>query len=100
MTDLLDFNGKVVLVTGSSRGIGAEMIRAFGGRGARCVVNFISDPQGANKADAGNVARELQEPLVVDCDVTNPGQVEAMIQQIGEAFGGLDVLVNNSGIIR
>src|SRR4051794_7644960 len=100
MTDPLDFTGKVVLVTGSSRGIGAEMIRAFGGRGARCVGNFISDPQGANKADAGNVARELQEPLVVDCDVTNPGQVEAMMQQIGETFGGLDVLVNNSGIIR
>jgi 3-oxoacyl-[acyl-carrier protein] reductase len=100
MTDPLDFTSKVVLVTGSSRGIGAEMIKAFGMRGARCVVNFISDPEGINKKDATNVAGELQDPLVVDCDVTRPEQVEAMMQEIGEKLGGLDVLVNNSGIIR
>ncbi len=46
MTDPLDFTGKVVLVTGSSRGLGAAMIKAFGERGAQCVVNFISDPEG------------------------------------------------------
>jgi 3-oxoacyl-[acyl-carrier protein] reductase len=43
MSDL-DFTGKVVLVTGSSRGIGAEMIKAFGQRGAKCVVNYFTDP--------------------------------------------------------
>ena len=100
MTDPLDFSGKVVLVTGSSRGIGAEMIKAFGARGAQCVVNYVADPDGANKADATNVAAALQEPLVVECDVTNPAQVEAMMKQIQERHGGLDVLVNNSGIIR
>jgi 3-oxoacyl-[acyl-carrier protein] reductase len=100
MNDPLNFNGKVVLVTGSSRGIGAEMIKAFGMRGARCAVNFISDPAGTNKADATNVAGELQDPLVVDCDITRPDQVEAMMQEIGKKLGGLDVLVNNSGIIR
>ena len=42
MTDPLDFTGKVVLVTGSSRGLGAEMIKAFGQRGAQCVVNYIA----------------------------------------------------------
>jgi 3-oxoacyl-[acyl-carrier protein] reductase len=44
MSDPLDFTGKVVLVTGSSRGIGAEMIKAFGKRGAKCVVNYVVDP--------------------------------------------------------
>ena len=100
MTDPLDFTGKVVLVTGSSRGIGAEMIKAFGARGANCVVNYVADPDGTNKTDATNVAKELKEPLVVECDVTNPSQVEAMMKQIQERHGGLDVLVNNSGIIR
>src|SRR6476661_5891072 len=100
MTDPLDFTGKTVLVTGSSRGIGSEMIKAFGGRGANCVVNYIGDPDGTNKTDANNVAKELNEPLVVDCDVTKPDQIEAMMKQIQERFGGLDVLVNNSGIIR
>ena len=99
MSDPLDFTGKVVLVTGSSRGIGAEMIKAFGKRGAKCVVNYVADPQGENKTDATNVAKELKEPLVIQCDVTQPGQVESMMMEIGDKRGGLDILVNNSGII-
>ena len=99
MSDLLDFTGKIVLVTGSSRGIGAEMIKAFSRRGAQCVLNYVADPKGQNKADATKVAAELGEPLVIECDVTQPAEVEAMMQQIHEQRGGLDVLVNNSGII-
>src|SRR5881296_1530733 len=99
MKDPLNFSGKVVLVTGSSRGIGAEMIKAFGAHGAQCVVNYIADAQGENKTDAVNVAKELNEPLVIECDVTQPEQVEAMMKQIQDRHGGLDILVNNSGII-
>src|SRR5437588_4101111 len=99
MSDL-DFTVKVVLVAGGSRGIGAEMIKAFGRRGAKCVFNFFTDPQGQNKADAEAVSKELKEPLLIDCDVTKPEQVEAMMKQIQDRHGGLDVLVNNSGIIR
>jgi len=99
MAEPFDFSGKVTLVTGSSRGIGAEMIKAFGERGAQCVVNYFTDPQGKNKADAESVARELQEPLVIDCDVTKPDQVESMMKQIQDRHGGLDILINNSGII-
>ena len=46
MAEALDFNGKVVLVTGSSRGIGAEMIKAFGKHGAQCVLNYLADEPG------------------------------------------------------
>jgi 3-oxoacyl-[acyl-carrier protein] reductase len=99
MTDPLDFTGKVVLVTGSSRGIGAEMIKAFDKRSAQCVVNYVSDAQGQNKADAENVAKELKDPLVIQCDVTQPAQVESMMMEIGDKLSGLDILVNNSGII-
>jgi 3-oxoacyl-[acyl-carrier protein] reductase len=100
MSDPLDFTGKIVLVTGSSRGIGAEMIKAFGQRGAQCVVNYLQDAQGQNKADAMKVADALVDPLVIDCDVTQPQQVEAMMKRIQELRGGLDILVNNSGIIN
>jgi 3-oxoacyl-[acyl-carrier protein] reductase len=100
MSDPLDFTGKTVLVTGSSRGIGSEMIKAFGTRGAHCVVNYVADPADQNKSDAHTVAKELKDPLVIECDVTNPDQVEAMMKQIQERHGGLDILVNNSGIIR
>jgi 3-oxoacyl-[acyl-carrier protein] reductase len=99
MSDPLNFTGKVVLVTGSSRGIGAEMIKAFGQCGAQCVVNYVADAQEQNKADATDVASKLNEPLVIECDVTQPAQVEAMMNQIQNRHGGLDILVNNSGII-
>lgn len=99
MSDPLDFTGKIVLVTGSSRGIGAEVVKAFGKRGARCVVNYVMDAQGQNKAEAIKVADELQQPLVIEGDVTQPQQVEAMMHQIQDERGGLDILVNNSGII-
>jgi 3-oxoacyl-[acyl-carrier protein] reductase len=100
MDNPLDFGGKVVLVTGSSRGIGAATIRAFGERGAACVVNYVADPEDRNKKDADAVARDLNDPLVIECDVTKPGQLETMMNQIAERFGGLDILINNSGIIR
>ena len=100
MPDLLDFTGKIVLVTGSSRGIGAATVEAFGERGAKCVVNYVADSEGKNKADAQNVAQALKDPLVIECDVSNPTQVESMMMEIGDKRGGLDVLVNNSGIIR
>src|SRR5215813_5933534 len=99
MSDPLDFTGKIVLVTGSSRGIGAEMIRAFGRRGAQCVVNYVVDARGQNKADALGVAKELNDPLVIECDVTQPERAELMMKQIQDQRGGLDILVNNSGII-
>ena len=99
MPDPLDFTGKIVLVTGSSRGIGAEMIKAFGAHGAQCVVNYVADAQGQNKTDAESVARELKAPLVIESDVTKPVQVEAMMKQIQNRYGGFDILVNNSGII-
>jgi 3-oxoacyl-[acyl-carrier protein] reductase len=99
MSDPLDFTGKIVLVTGSSRGIGAEIIKAFGQHGAQCVVNYLPNAHGQNKADAMKVANVLDAPLIVDCDVTQPQQVEAMMNQIQKQRGGLDILVNNSGII-
>jgi 3-oxoacyl-[acyl-carrier protein] reductase len=99
MKNPLDFTGKVALVTGSSRGIGAEMIKALGARGATCVVNYVADAQGQNETDATNVANELNNPLVVECDVTQPDRVEYLMKRIQDRHGGLDILVNNSGII-
>ena len=64
------------------------------------MVNYVADAQGQNKADALGVAKELNEPLVIECDVTQPDQVEAMMKQIQDQRGGLDILVNNSGVIR
>ena len=100
MADGPEFSGKVALVTGSSRGIGAGIVRAFDRHGARCVVNFVSDPQGRNEADARGVAADLQDPLLVECDVGDDAQVAAMMNRVRQERGGLDILVNNAGILR
>jgi 3-oxoacyl-[acyl-carrier protein] reductase len=95
-----DFSGKVALVTGSSRGIGAGIVRAFDTAGARCVVNYVADPAGRNEAEARAVAATLRDALVIECDVGDDAQVAAMMDRIRKEFGGLDILVNNAGILR
>jgi 3-oxoacyl-[acyl-carrier protein] reductase len=100
MKDAFDFSGRVALVTGSSRGIGAGILTAFGQLGARCVVNYVADPEGRNQDDAGRLAAALPGACVIQCDVGNPEQVAAMMAQVKEEIGGLDILVNNAGILR
>jgi 3-oxoacyl-[acyl-carrier protein] reductase len=97
---MIDFSGKVVLVTGSSRGIGAGMARAFAKLGAKCVVNYVGDPDGKNQADAENVAREIQSPLTIECNVADHARVGEMMREISRTLGGLDILINNAGILR
>ena len=100
MSDAFDFSGKVVLVTGSSRGIGAGLINAFARAGARCVVNYVADPAGRNKADAESVAAGIKDALVIECDVASDSSVAGMMRQVAEKLGGLDILINNAGILR
>jgi len=96
----IDLAGKVALVTGSSRGIGAGIVRALADRGARCVVNYVDDPDGRNRAEAQSVASGLKDAVVLQCDVGDAAQVAAMMDQIRQRLGGLDILVNNAGILR
>src|SRR4051794_41413022 len=98
--DIPDLRDKAVLVTGSSRGIGEGLVRAFARCGARCAVNYVNDPQGRNKADAERVAADVGSPAVVECDVADHAAVRRMVDAVQAGLGGLDVLVNNAGIMR
>ncbi len=100
MKDAFDFSGKTALVTGSSRGIGAGILTAFGQLGARCAVNYVADAEGRNKAQAEQVAAALPGAAVIQCNVGNPDQVGRMMEQVKSDFGGLDILVNNAGILQ
>ncbi len=100
MNDAFDFSGKVALVTGSSRGIGAGLVTALDKLGARCAVNYVADPEGRNKADAERVAGSLKSAPILQCDVGDPQQVAAMMERVKQEFGGLDILVNNAGVLR
>jgi 3-oxoacyl-[acyl-carrier protein] reductase len=74
-----DFFGKVALVTGSSRGIGAGIVQALDLCGARCVVNYVAGSDGRNKADAELLASSLNDALVIGCDVGDSAQVADMM---------------------
>ena len=100
MADAFDLTGKVALVTGSSRGIGAGLIRALDQHGAKCVVNYVAERDGRNEADARAVAADLRDPLAIECDVGDDAQVATMMQRVAAERGGLDILINNAGILR
>jgi 3-oxoacyl-[acyl-carrier protein] reductase len=98
------FPGKVVLVTGSSRGMGAAILEAFAAAGATCIVNYFADEAGENARDAEATADRLRRhnvPVhVMSSDVSKYEDVAALMKGAVQAAGGLDVLVNNAGILR
>ena len=101
-----DFSGKVVLVTGSSRGIGAATLEAFARAGAECVLHYYDDPEGKNRRDAMQLAQamdaigEAKKLHLLSCDVRDAEAVAKMMERICDILGGLDILVNNAGILK
>jgi 3alpha(or 20beta)-hydroxysteroid dehydrogenase len=91
--------GKVALVTGAARGIGAATARLLAAEGARVVVADRREDEGDGVVDALNVARP-GSALFVPLDVTGEESWQSAIEATELAFGPLNVLVNNAGIIR
>jgi len=91
-----DFTDKVVIVTGSSAGIGYEIAREFGAAGARIVVNSRSDAR-AQEA-AGALKSAGIEAIGVAADVSDYAQAQRLVDETAATLGGVDILVNNAGI--
>jgi ketoreductase RED2 len=87
-----DFEGKVVLVTGSSSGIGEATARRFAAAGAHVVVNSRSNPEAGER-----IAAELNSAIHVQADIADDDDVGRLVASTLERFGHLDVLVNNAG---
>jgi 2-deoxy-D-gluconate 3-dehydrogenase len=88
--------GKIALITGSSRGIGKELAIGFGKEGADVVIN------GRNLENAKAVVKEIEslgvQSMAVGADVSNGQNVTRMVEEVIQSFGRIDVLVNNAGI--
>ncbi|MDA7428320.1 SDR family NAD(P)-dependent oxidoreductase [Primorskyibacter aestuariivivens] len=91
----MDMNGKCVMITGASRGIGASAAREFVAAGANVVLVARSEEAVADLA--GEIGRSA---LAVPCDVSRYWEVDAAVQAALKTFGRLDVLINNAGVIE
>ena len=96
--------GKVALVTGGSRGIGAEICRTLARYGADVAVNYVDDPEGRNRREAEEVAGQVAalgvRTGVFEADVSDSARVDAMVEAVTNRLGPIDILVNNAAILR
>ncbi len=93
----MDFNNKVVLITGASRGIGKSLAIAFADKNARVVLNYKENEQGAISALS---AMKAENHMLFKADLSQPTQIEEMVNSVIQKYGRIDVLVNNAGISK
>ena len=91
----MDFNGKHVLVTGGSRGIGRAVCQGFASRGARVAVHFNGNEKDARKTLD---SLEGQHHILIKADIAEPESVHGMIDRVTDEFNALDIVVNNAGV--
>ena len=91
-TEILDFSGKTVIVTGGTRGLGRVISESFLDAGANVVTCARNAPGKPIISELNN-----KEAIFFETDVRNPDQVESFISEVFQKFGRIDVLVNNAG---
>jgi 3-oxoacyl-[acyl-carrier protein] reductase len=89
--------GKVAVVTGASKGIGAGIAKSFAAHGASVVVNYASSKEGAENAVAA-ITKTGGKAIAVGGDVSKAAEAQAVVEAAIRAFGRLDILVNNAGV--
>ena len=91
--------GKVAVVTGASKGIGAAIAKALAAEGASVVVNYASSKSGADKAVA-EITSKGGKAIAVQADVSRSADIVKLFAETKKAYGRLDILVNNAGIYK
>jgi len=94
-----NFAGKSVLITGGSRGLGLVLARELVGRGARVAI-CARDREELERARIDLRGRGAGDVLAFPCDVTDRAQVQELVRLCQDRFGGIDVLINNAGVIQ
>jgi len=94
-----DLSGKVAVVTGSSRGIGAAIAKALAGQGAKVVINHRHSPEGAAQV-AEIIKANGGEVTLIQADVGQSNEAQHLIKETIDTYGQIDILVNNAGTTR
>src|ERR1700753_3474879 len=89
--------GKVAVVTGASKGIGAEIAKQFAAEGAGVVVNYSSSPEGAKRVVA-EITKNGGKAVAVKANLSEKADIEKLFAETQKEFGKLDILVNNAGV--
>lgn len=89
--------GKVAMITGASKGIGAEIAQSMAKAGAKVIVNYFSDESGG-KAVVKNILEQGGDAIAIQADITKPAEIKNLFKQAVTNYGQLDVLVNNAGV--
>lgn len=93
----MKLQGRVVLVTGASKGIGKATAIAFAKEGSHVIINFKSDQKGAQEV-LNECNKDLKGNITLKADVSKESEVKEMFKKIKDKFDRLDILVNNAGI--
>jgi len=91
--------GKVAVVTGASKGIGAEIARELAAAGASVVVNYATSRDSADKV-VGGITRSGGKAVAIQGDIAQPRDIVRLFDETKRAFGPIDILVNNAGVYR
>lgn len=99
LNELKPLAGQVAIVTGASRGIGAEIAKALAKKGAQVVTTYTSSPEAAEK-----IVKEIEEnggqSIAIKANVAIPEDSQNLVNEVIEKFGKIDILINNAGITR
>src|SRR5579863_2766093 len=91
--------GKVAIVTGASKGIGAAAAKALAAEGAAVALIYSSGKEGAERV-ASQITREGGKASAIQADVSKAADVRRMFEKANEVFGSVNVLVNNAGVFQ
>ena len=94
-----ELKGKVAIVTGASKGIGAGIAKSLAAAGAAVVANYASSREGADRVVA-EITKAGGKAIAVQADMSKSADVERLFGQTKKAFGQVDVLVNNAGVYK
>lgn len=92
------YDKKTVIVTGGSRGIGAEISKKFAENNCNIIINYLSDDISANKLKEEIISKYQVDVLLLKHDISDEDSVKSIINEIKEKYGSIDYLINNAGI--